>query len=87
MRHLVETHPAENLELVDGVKIFNHQHESWVLILPDAGEPLVHIFANSDDRGWVDEILREYRGRVQEFVDREQGMEDSKAEPYSLLQM
>jgi mannose-1-phosphate guanylyltransferase / phosphomannomutase len=73
MRYLVESHASENLELVDGVKIFNPQHDSWVLILPDAGEPLVHIFANSGDRGWVDETLREYRLRVQEFVDQEQG--------------
>jgi mannose-1-phosphate guanylyltransferase / phosphomannomutase len=73
MRYLVESHASENLELVDGVKIFNPQHDSWVLILPDAGEPLVHIFANSSDRGWVDETLREYRLRVQEFVDQEQG--------------
>ena len=80
MRHLVETHPAESLELVDGVKVINRQHDSWVLILPDAGEPLVHIFANSDDRDWVDETLREYRAHVQEFVDQEQGMEDSKTE-------
>ncbi len=78
MRHLVETHPVESLELVDGVKIFNFQHDSWVLILPDAGEPLVHIFANSSDRNWVDETLREYRIRVQDFVDREQGSSDSR---------
>jgi mannose-1-phosphate guanylyltransferase/phosphomannomutase len=83
MRHLVETHSAESLELVDGVKIFNHQHDSWVLILPDAGEPLVHIFANSDDRGWVDEILREYRARVQEFVDYEQGVDENRLEAFS----
>ncbi len=72
MRHLVETHPVDTLELVDGVKIFDHHRDGWVLILPDAGEPLVHIFANSSDRGWVDESLREYRIRVQEFVDQEQ---------------
>ncbi|WP_390883066.1 phosphohexomutase domain-containing protein [Kovacikia minuta] len=72
MRHLVETHPVERLELVDGVKIFNYQYDNWVLILPDAGEPLVHIFANSSDRGWVEETLREYRLRVQEFVDENQ---------------
>lgn len=83
MRHLVETHPVDCLELVDGVKIFNYQHNSWVLILPDAGEPLVHIFANSSDRGWVDEILREYRVRVQEFVEDVQMMtEDSREEVY-----
>lgn len=83
MRHLVETHPVECLELVDGVKIFNYQRDSWVLILPDAGEPLVHIFANSSDRNWVDETLREYRIRVQDFVDLEHEMEDLPVEaPY-----
>ena len=74
MRHLVETHPNENLELVDGVKIVNHQTDSWVMILPDAGEPLVHIFANSDDRDWVDDSLRKYRNYVQDFVEHEQGV-------------
>jgi mannose-1-phosphate guanylyltransferase/phosphomannomutase len=75
MRQLVETHPAENLELIDGVKIVNRQNDNWVLILPDAGEPLVHIFANSDDRDWVDLSLMDYRQRVQDFIDLEQGLE------------
>lgn len=72
MRHLVETHPAQNLELVDGVKIL-HEDEKWVLILPDAGEPLVHLFANGNDRDWVDSTLREYRTYVQEFVEQAPG--------------
>ena len=72
MRHLLETHPAENLELIDGVKIISLQNDNWILILPDAGEPLVHIYANSGDRFWVDEQLMEYRQRVQTFIDREQ---------------
>ncbi len=83
MRHLVETHPSDNLELTDGVKIINHQNDSWVLILPDAGEPLVHIFANSDDREWVDDNLRKYRSYVQEFVEHEQGVELPKVEALS----
>ncbi len=73
MRHLVETHPAQDLELVDGVKILTHQDDNWVLILPDAGEPLVHLFANGNDREWVDDTLREYRTRVQAFVEQEPG--------------
>ena len=72
MRYLVETHPTENLQLIDGVKIVNPQNDNWILILPDAGEPLVHIYANSGDRYWVDEQLAEYRQRVQNFIDREQ---------------
>jgi len=75
MRYLVETHPDENLELVDGVKILNQQDDNWVLILPDASEPLVHLFANSNDREWVDESLRDYRTRVLAFIDQEQGVE------------
>ncbi len=73
MRHLVETHPTENLELVDGVKIFPSPHsDNWVLILPDAGEPLVHIFTNSPDREWVDQALWNYRNQVQKFIAQEQ---------------
>lgn len=73
MRYLVETHPTENIELVDGVKIFEYPHtDDWVLILPDAGEPLVHIFANSPDREWVDQSLWNYRTQVQKFVAQEQ---------------
>lgn len=78
MRHLVETHPAENLELIDGVKIVNPYDDSWVLILPDAGEPLVHIYSNSEDVEWMDNHLREYRARVQEFIDQEQGLEEGR---------
>jgi mannose-1-phosphate guanylyltransferase/phosphomannomutase len=76
MRHLVESHPAEQLELTDGVKILDPSSESWVLVLPDAGEPLVHIFSNSEDRDWVEEKLREYRAYVQDFIDKEQGIEE-----------
>lgn len=80
MRHLVETHSHENLELVDGVKIVNPHNDSWLLILPDAGEPLVHIYANSDDREWVDENLRKYRAYVQDFVEQDPSVETQKAE-------
>jgi mannose-1-phosphate guanylyltransferase / phosphomannomutase len=72
MRYLVETHPAEVLELVDGVKIIDRSRDSWVLILPDAGEPLVHLFANGEERSWVDQHLQDYRARVNAFIDKEQ---------------
>ncbi|NEP16924.1 MAG: NTP transferase domain-containing protein [Leptolyngbya sp. SIO4C1] len=77
MRYLVETHPADTLELVDGVKVVDRTRDSWVLILPDAGEPLVHIFANGDDREWVDQHLQDYRQRVQAFIEKEQGIRET----------
>jgi mannose-1-phosphate guanylyltransferase/phosphomannomutase len=80
MRHLVETHPSEFIELVDGVKILSPHHDSWVLVLPDAGDPLVHLYADGCDRQWVDETLREYRAYIQEFVEREQGIDEGSLE-------
>lgn len=84
MRYLVESHASDDLELIDGVKIFNRQHDSWVLILPDASEPLIHICANGRDRSWVDETLREYRIQVQDFVVQQQGIEESRESVLSL---
>ena len=78
MRYLVESHSADTLELVDGVKVIDRTRDSWVLILPDAGDPLVHIFANSADRDWVDTHLRDYRQRVQSFIEKEQGIREEQ---------
>ncbi|MEA5466081.1 mannose-1-phosphate guanyltransferase [Leptothoe sp. PORK10 BA2] len=78
MRYLVESHPADTLELVDGVKVIDRTSDSWVLILPDAGDPLVHIFANSADRAWVDTHLQDYRHRVQSFIEKEQGIREEQ---------
>lgn len=75
MRYLVETHATENLELIDGVRIVNRQNDDWILVLPDAGEPIVHIFANSENKDWVSQQIKAYRQRVQQFIDQEQGRE------------
>lgn len=72
MRYLVETESSDKLQLIDGVKIIEPHTDNWVLILPDAGEPLVHIFANSEDREWVDQHLQIYRTRVQKFITKQQ---------------
>lgn len=68
MRYLVETEVQDKLELIDGVKIIQPHTDNWVLILPDAGEPLIHLYANSDSREWVDEHIQIYRNKVQEFI-------------------
>jgi mannose-1-phosphate guanylyltransferase / phosphomannomutase len=70
MRHILQTHKGGHLDVEDGVKIVsNHQDDSWVLILPDAADPIVHIYVNSTERSWVDDTIREYRQEVQEFIE------------------
>ncbi len=63
MRQLVEQTNSEKLELLDGVKIYTGESE-WILILPDAGEPLVHLYADSTSKQRVDALCREYRDQV-----------------------
>ena len=77
MRYMVEEHPPEKLELIDGVKVLDDNPDNWILVLPDAGEPLVHIYGNSSDRDWLDENLTKYQQLVQDFIAKEQGMKET----------
>jgi mannose-1-phosphate guanylyltransferase / phosphomannomutase len=76
MRHVLETHQSEKLDIEDGVKIYNSRNDNWILILPDAGEPIVHIYGNSDDRDWLDRNLQNYRQLVQDYVAQYQTATD-----------
>jgi mannose-1-phosphate guanylyltransferase/phosphomannomutase len=77
MRYLVEATPPERLELIDGVKILGDNPDDWILVLPDAGEPLVHLFVNSQNRDWLDDTLNRYQNQVQYFIEHEQGMKET----------
>ncbi|MGB3200292.1 MAG: mannose-1-phosphate guanyltransferase [Nodosilinea sp.] len=77
MRYLVEENPPERLELIDGVKILGDNPDDWVLVLPDAGEPLVHIYGNSQSREWLDTSMAKYQQYVQDFIEKEQGIKET----------
>lgn len=79
MRYLVESHPPGRLELIDGVKVVGDNPDDWILVLPDAGEPVVHLFVNSESRNWMDDKLREYQMRIQTFIEKEQGLKEVTA--------
>ncbi len=54
------------VELLDGIKIF--EGDRWVLVLPDAVEPLFHVYAETEaedaSRGLVEEYVRRIEGYV-----------------------
>lgn len=72
MRHLVESYGHERMELIDGVKIFYSDHD-WVLVLPDAGDPIVHVFSNgfdtalSNGQAWAEHQLQEVCSHIEGF--------------------
>ena len=72
MRYLLDTHPTENLSLKDGVKMYQPYSDNWVLVLLDASEPIVNLYASSSDRYWVEESLRDNSQWVQAFILKKQ---------------
>ncbi|HEY9786529.1 MAG TPA: mannose-1-phosphate guanyltransferase [Candidatus Obscuribacterales bacterium] len=63
MRLLVEKHHDRPMELLDGVKI-QTRPEHWILVLPDAVEPLVHVYADGLDLQQTSADLNEYTQMV-----------------------
>jgi mannose-1-phosphate guanylyltransferase/phosphomannomutase len=54
------------MELLDGIKIFNTH--GWVLVLPDAVEPMFHVYAESTDQSGSNEMVLDYARKIQSFA-------------------
>lgn len=59
MRLLVEKHQDRPMELLDGVKIQTRK-DHWILVLPDAVDPYVHVYADGSDLQQTAADLSEY---------------------------
>ncbi|HYA00945.1 MAG TPA: sugar phosphate nucleotidyltransferase [Candidatus Binatia bacterium] len=62
MRVLLEEHRDQQLDLVDGIKVF--VDGGFVLVRPDPDEPACHIVASVDDEREGRRLLEEYAQRV-----------------------
>jgi mannose-1-phosphate guanylyltransferase/phosphomannomutase len=60
-----ESRDGERVELVDGIKIYDRN--SWVLVLPDAVEPLFHVYAESDEEKASKALAGEYAKKIREM--------------------
>jgi len=69
MRMMVEELRNEAVSLVDGIKVWVNQDE-WVQILPDADEPLFHVYAEGRDDERAEGLLRDYTSRLDEVIGK-----------------
>ncbi len=51
------------VELIDGIKIY--QNGRWALILPDASEPVFHLYAEAESPEAAQNLLERYRERIE----------------------
>jgi mannose-1-phosphate guanylyltransferase / phosphomannomutase len=60
-----ESAHGERVELVDGIKIYDQ--DSWVLVLPDAIEPVFHVYAESDSSAQSQSIADDFAKRIRQM--------------------
>ncbi len=65
MRRIAEESRDGQVELFDGIKVIDR--DSWILVLPDALEPLVHLYAESPDQAHSKHLIADYAKRIDEF--------------------
>ncbi len=70
MRVLNERFADANVDLRDGIKIFDER--GWVQVLPDADEPLVHLYAEGDSAEDSEDLETELRTLVTDVIEREE---------------
>ncbi|MGI8422190.1 MAG: sugar phosphate nucleotidyltransferase, partial [Gaiellaceae bacterium] len=66
MRVLNERYAGHELDLLDGIKIFDER--GWVQVRPDPDEPVVHIYAEGPDDATSNELEAELHTLVEEIV-------------------
>jgi mannose-1-phosphate guanylyltransferase/phosphomannomutase len=69
MRVLTERLRDRELDLLDGIKVFDER--GWAQILPDPDEPLVHIYAEGRTEEDSAALEAEYRNAVEEIIQTE----------------
>jgi mannose-1-phosphate guanylyltransferase/phosphomannomutase len=70
MRVLNERLADRDLDLTDGIKLFDER--GWAQVLPDADEPLIHIYAEGDDAEDSSSLEAELHALVGEVLDEEE---------------
>jgi mannose-1-phosphate guanylyltransferase/phosphomannomutase len=76
MRVLNERLQGRNVDLLDGIKVFDER--GWSLVLPDPDEPLIHLYAEGETSDDSDALEAELEAMVEEI------MEGDEARPRTL---
>jgi mannose-1-phosphate guanylyltransferase/phosphomannomutase len=66
MRILTERTKGKEVDITDGIKVYDER--GWAQVLPDPDEPLVHIFAEGKTPEDSASLESEFQGLVEEIV-------------------
>ncbi len=80
MRVLTERLKERRTDLLDGIKVIDDR--GWAQVIPDASEPIVHLYAEGDTEAEAERLGAELRGMVEEVIAGEEHPA-ARAEPSS----
>ena len=63
MRRISEESSKGHVDLLDGIKIYDK--DQWVLVLPDAVEPLFHVYAESPEAHASEALVGHYVKKIE----------------------
>jgi mannose-1-phosphate guanylyltransferase/phosphomannomutase len=72
MRVLHERMEGREVDVTDGIKVFDER--GWAQVLPDADEPVVHLYAEGRSDDESRELEQEIRGLVEDIVGQEEAV-------------
>ena len=67
MRTIVDENPAELTELIDGVRV--QKNGGWFLVLPDASDPTLNVFAEAQSGDDADRLIGEVSHHIETLVN------------------
>ncbi|MFA4905382.1 MAG: mannose-1-phosphate guanyltransferase [Candidatus Margulisiibacteriota bacterium] len=66
VRTLAEELKDEEVELIDGIKVYHG--DSWALVLPDPVRPVIELFAEAESEKAARKMLSDYTKRIDEII-------------------
>src|SRR5262249_2142245 len=70
MRVLNEQLAGRDVDLTDGIKVFDER--GWAQVLPDPDEPVIHLYAEGDTEQASAELEAELRSHVEEILQSDE---------------
>jgi mannose-1-phosphate guanylyltransferase/phosphomannomutase len=67
MRSIIEENSSRTVDLIEGVKL--NYDNGWVLILPDAEEPLCRVYVEAKDIEQAESLSEEFVKRIENITD------------------
>jgi len=70
IRNIVDKTRGLKVDLLDGIKIYEKDGDGWVLILPEASNPIINIYADGSNSKHIKELAKTYKDMTADIIEK-----------------